>query len=246
MFVLLFGHFGQTCYDVLKKLSTCEHSFKCIRAQSDLVSIDPENVLMAIADLNDQYPDDIQLFREAYASLIEKLENPGEICGPDVLMTYPLASDGRMTARTHQILTDISRSLRGKYSFIGISADHAELEQTTLTHEILNLLDICQGVVNFDSNDYYMLGNHCCGRIFASQAADLNTAAQMLLDGKDLKQATKVLLSIAVNQEATLGDIAEAAEDVENALSDDCLLVWGHRITECDAQIALITFTDFE
>ena len=253
IYVLLFGHTGQTILNIIEtEVCKCTYnpisSFKLIRSQADLIKpdgtpISHEDVWMMIADFNEQYPDDIQCFNDAFAALTQKC--PEQHDRIYVTVTFPLTSDDIISDDLRNTLKKLSKEKKVTVSAIAIPPDLSSENSTLLVKELFCLFnEPCN--IQIEWGDYFPVADNHYGRLYSAEAENAVEAANaIIVKSNDLKSIPAVLLLFYCPYHGTLREISEGACRIEEMLDENGIMVWSHRIHKKETvQILLIAFQD--
>ena len=256
-YILLFGHAGQTFLNTFNN-DKHEHDnqvlLKSIQGPTDMFlpsgeSIPHEAIRLMVADLDERYPEDINLFIDTYTSIIQKFEGKTDKYGPELIMTLP--SDQRMDEEiptcVHGMLEKIQT--RGKLvSFIGINRDEYENGCAELALEILNYNSMIKtsGAVRIRWDDFISLANHRYGNLHLATEGDIFSSALTVLKSVDWRNAYHVLLNMITQDSVKLSELSDAAKVIDERLNVDhpeAPLIWNHYNGEC-TRTSLLVFRD--
>lgn len=137
--------------------------------------------------------------------------------------------------------------------------DAFKTADSVLVHAVRSISDLIQthGQVNLDFADVTTVMKNKGMALMGTgvgegpnRATDAAEAAisSPLLDGITLQGAKSVLLNITAPRSASLHEIGEAATLIEESLSEDALLIWGHVVRDDDSEEIKVTIiaTEFD
>lgn len=273
IYVLLFGHTGQTILNIIETEAfkcTCNpiSPFKLIRSQEDLINpdgtpISREDVFMMIADFNEQYPEDIQCFNDAFAALTQ--DSPEHTHKPNawkypadiihyhtyrermnVTVTFPLAPYDIISDDLRNTLKKLSKEKNVDVSAIAIPQNLSAENSNLLVKELFCLFNKSDKT-NIEWLDYLDVANNRYGRLYSAEAENAVETANAIVKSIDLKNIPAVLLLFYCPYHGTLREISEGACKIEEMLDENGIMVWSHRIHKKETvQILLIAFQDID
>ena len=267
IYVLLFGHTGQTILNIIETEAfkcTCNpiSSFKLIRSQEDLINpdgtpISREDVFMIIADFNEQYPEDIQCFNDAFAALTQ--DSPEHTHKPNawkypadiinylnVTVTFPLAPDDIISDDLRNTLKKLSKEKNVDVSAIAIPKDLSAENSNLLVKELFFLFNE-PDKTDIEWLDYLNVANNRYGRLYSAEAENAVETANAIVKSINLKSIPAVLLLFYCSDKLSLRELSEGACKIEEMLDENGIMVWSHRIHKKETvQILLIAFQDID
>ena len=257
IYVLLFGHTGQTILNIIEtEVCKCTYnpisSFKLIRSQADLIKpdgtpISREDVWMMIADFNEQYPEDIQCFNDAFAALTQ--DSPEHTHKPNawmnVTVTFPLAPYDIISDDLRNTLKKLSKEKNVDVSAIAIPQNLSAETSNLLVKELFCLFNE-PDKTDIEWLDYLDVANNRYGRLYSAEAENAVEAANaIIVKSNGLKNIPAVLLLFYCPYYGTLRELSEGARKIEEMLDDNGIMKWYYRVSKKETeQILLIAFQD--